>query len=142
MVFFTSDFNEAAGIPKDYKIYAKGMENFVNSFLKRQLFYSQIDIAKTIGNAYNSFSSLVNDKELGQNFKEQDLKNLSNNDGINYWKKFQDNTATFWELADMKLANLGSDKYQIKDGEISKRSALIAFFCKSPHCRRNNYFIR
>ncbi|MCW1332405.1 hypothetical protein OLP47_06780, partial [Campylobacter jejuni] len=28
--FFTSDFNEAAGIPKDYKIYAKGAENFVN----------------------------------------------------------------------------------------------------------------
>ncbi|WP_171000075.1 Cj0814 family flagellar-dependent secreted protein [Campylobacter taeniopygiae] len=130
--FFTSDFNEAAGIPKDYKIYAKGMENFANSFLKRQPFYSQIDIAKTIGNAYNSFSSLVNDKELGQNFKEQDLKNLSNNDGINYWKKFQDNTATFWELADMKLADLGSDKYQIKDGEISKGSALIAFFANHP----------
>ncbi|WP_337202035.1 Cj0814 family flagellar-dependent secreted protein [Campylobacter molothri] len=130
--FFTSDFNEAAGIPKDYKIYAKGIESFVNSFLKKQPFYSQIDIAKTIGNAYNSFSFLVNDRELGQNFKEQDLKNLSNNDGINYWKKFQDNTATFWELADIKLADLGSDKYQIKDGEISKGGALIAFFANHP----------
>ncbi|EAL5848684.1 hypothetical protein CYB93_08755, partial [Campylobacter coli] len=28
--FFTSDFNEAAGLPKDYKIYAKDIENFVN----------------------------------------------------------------------------------------------------------------
>ncbi|EHF7946652.1 hypothetical protein J3020_001771, partial [Campylobacter coli] len=28
--FFTSDFNEAAGLPKDYKIYAKSAESFVN----------------------------------------------------------------------------------------------------------------
>ncbi|MCH5336965.1 MAG: hypothetical protein J1D99_06070, partial [Campylobacter sp.] len=26
--YFTSDFNEAAGLPKDYKIYAKDAENF------------------------------------------------------------------------------------------------------------------
>lgn len=30
MAFFTSDFNEAAELPKDYKIYAKDIENFVN----------------------------------------------------------------------------------------------------------------
>ncbi|EOF4577579.1 Cj0814 family flagellar-dependent secreted protein [Campylobacter jejuni] len=72
--FFTSDFNEAAGLPKDYKIYADGLNNFVNNFIKRQPFYSQIDIAKTIGNAYNSFSSFVKDKGLGESFQEQDLK--------------------------------------------------------------------
>ncbi|MCR2107762.1 hypothetical protein CUPS4066_03410 [Campylobacter upsaliensis] len=65
--FFTSDFNEKAGIPKDYKIYADGLNNFVNNFIKRQPFYSQIDIAKTIGNAYNSFSSFENIADLGSN---------------------------------------------------------------------------
>ncbi|MCW1729242.1 hypothetical protein OLX76_02560 [Campylobacter jejuni] len=61
-------------MPKDYKIYADGLNNFVNNFIKRQPFYSQIDIAKTIGNAYNSFSSFVKDKGLGESFQEQDLK--------------------------------------------------------------------
>ncbi len=35
--FFTSDFNEAAGLPKDYKIYAKDIENFVNIQTKRSI---------------------------------------------------------------------------------------------------------
>nr|WP_251841242.1 hypothetical protein [Campylobacter jejuni] len=48
--FFTSDFNEKAGIPKDYKIYAKDIENFVNIQTKSLLSsYINIDIAKSIG---------------------------------------------------------------------------------------------
>lgn len=44
--FFTSDFNEAAGLPKDYKIYAKDIENFVNIQTKSLLSsYINIDIA-------------------------------------------------------------------------------------------------
>ncbi|EGS1401983.1 hypothetical protein LB689_001858, partial [Campylobacter coli] len=55
--FFTSDFNEAAGLPKDYKIYAKDIENFVNIQTKSLLSsYINIDIAKSIGNAYKVFS--------------------------------------------------------------------------------------
>ena len=30
--FFTVDFNEAAGLPKDFKIYAKDIENLLDSF--------------------------------------------------------------------------------------------------------------
>ncbi|TKX33028.1 Cj0814 family flagellar-dependent secreted protein, partial [Campylobacter aviculae] len=59
--FFTSDFNEAAGIPKDYKIYAKDMESFVN-FQENDNFlsmYHKIDIAKAIGNAYKVLSQLM-----------------------------------------------------------------------------------
>ncbi|ENB4268343.1 hypothetical protein ABHP52_001815 [Campylobacter jejuni] len=126
--FFTSDFNEAAGLPKDYKIYADGLNNFVNNFIKRQPFYSQIDIAKTIGNAYNSFSSFVKDKGLGESFQEQDLKNLSQKDGVNYWQELQSDNAFIWKLADENIADLGSNKYQIHDNKISKGSALIAFF--------------
>ncbi|TKX28575.1 Cj0814 family flagellar-dependent secreted protein, partial [Campylobacter aviculae] len=58
--FFTSDFNEAAGIPKDYKIYAKDMESFVN-FQENDILsmYHKIDIAKAIGNAYKVLSQLM-----------------------------------------------------------------------------------
>ncbi|ECL3485451.1 hypothetical protein FS042_07655 [Campylobacter coli] len=126
--FFTSDFNEKSGIPKDYKIYADGLNNFVNNFIKRQPFYSQIDIAKTIGDAYNSFSSFVKDKGLGESFQEQDLKNLSQKDGVNYWQELQSNNAFIWKLADKNIADLGSNKYQIHDNKISKGGALIAFF--------------
>ncbi|EHD2890035.1 Cj0814 family flagellar-dependent secreted protein [Campylobacter jejuni] len=126
--FFTSDFNEAAGLPKDYKIYADGLNNFVNNFIKRQPFYSQIDIAKTIGNAYNSFSSFVKDKGLGESFQEQDLKNLSQKDGVNYWQELQSDNAFIWKLTDENIADLGSNKYQIHDNKISKGGALIAFF--------------
>ncbi|EOB4243361.1 Cj0814 family flagellar-dependent secreted protein [Campylobacter jejuni] len=126
--FFTSDFNEAAGLPKDYKIYADGLNNFVNNFIKRQPFYSQIDIAKTIGSAYNSFSSFVKDKGLGESFQEQDLKNLSQKDGVNYWQELQSDNAFIWKLTDENIADLGSNKYQIHDNKISKGGALIAFF--------------
>ncbi len=126
--FFTSDFNEAAGLPKDYKIYADGLNNFVNNFIKRQPFYSQIDIAKTIGDAYNSFSSFVKDKGLGESFQEQDLKNLSQKDGVNYWQELQSDNAFIWKLTDKNIADLGSNKYQIHDNKISKGGALIAFF--------------
>ncbi|ECL9558438.1 hypothetical protein FT502_05800 [Campylobacter jejuni] len=126
--FFTSDFNEAAGLPKDYKIYADGLNNFVNNFIKRQPFYSQIDITKTIGNAYNSFSSFVKDKGLGESFQEQDLKNLSQKDGVNYWQELQSDNAFIWKLTDENIADLGSNKYQIHDNKISKGGALIAFF--------------
>ncbi|EAJ8645198.1 hypothetical protein BSJ65_07255 [Campylobacter coli] len=126
--FFTSDFNKAAGLPKDYKIYADGLNNFVNNFIKRQPFYSQIDIAKTIGDAYNCFSSFVKDKGLGESFQEQDLKNLSQKDGVNYWQELQSDNAFIWKLADKNIADLGSNKYQIHDNKISKGGALIAFF--------------
>lgn len=71
--FFTSDFNEAAGLPKDYKIYAKDIENFVNIQTKSLLSsYINIDIAKSIGNAYKVFSQLLNDE-----FKRRLSKNTT-----------------------------------------------------------------
>ncbi|TKX32476.1 Cj0814 family flagellar-dependent secreted protein [Campylobacter aviculae] len=77
--FFTSDFNEAAGIPKDYKIYAKDMESFVNNQTKGLLSsYVSIDIAKTIGNAYKVFSQLLDNELSNKNsFTKQDLSIIS-----------------------------------------------------------------
>ncbi|WP_072231870.1 Cj0814 family flagellar-dependent secreted protein [Campylobacter coli] len=73
--FFTSDFNEAAGLPKDYKIYAKDIENFVNIQTKSLLSsYINIDIVKSIGNAYKVFSQLLNDELNNKiNFTKEDL---------------------------------------------------------------------
>ncbi|EDA4595069.1 hypothetical protein F9I44_08120, partial [Campylobacter coli] len=73
--FFTSDFNEAAGLPKDYKIYAKDIENFVNIQTKSLLSsYINIDIAKSIGNAYKVFSQLLDDELNNKiNFAKEDL---------------------------------------------------------------------
>ena len=73
--FFTSDFNEAAGLPKDYKIYAKDIENFVNIQTKSLLSsYINIDVAKSIGNAYKVFSQLLNNELNNKiNFTKEDL---------------------------------------------------------------------
>ena len=73
--FFTSDFNEKAGISKEYRIYAKGAENFVNSFNKNSAYFTNIDLAKSLGNAYKVFTQLfenVDEKGFG---KEQ-IENL------------------------------------------------------------------
>ena len=52
--YFTSEFNEAAGIPKDYKIHSDTLKSLVNVNDKAIAFnkmFSKIDIAKTAGNA-------------------------------------------------------------------------------------------
>ena len=56
--FFTSDFNEAVGLDKDYKIYAKGVENLAQELATNKHF-SQIELTKTLGNVYKLFSQLV-----------------------------------------------------------------------------------
>ncbi|MBZ7936064.1 hypothetical protein H2279_05415, partial [Campylobacter sp. B0100352/1] len=72
--FFTSDFNEAAGIPKDYKIYAKGMENFVKDQINTVKAFTSLDIAKSIGRAYKVFSQLI-DEPKG-NFTTEDINKI------------------------------------------------------------------
>ena len=58
--FFTSDFNEAAGLPKDYKIYAKDIENLLDSFSSSDLkAFSSIDIAQSLKNIYNIFTQIA-----------------------------------------------------------------------------------
>ncbi|WP_212741623.1 Cj0814 family flagellar-dependent secreted protein, partial [Campylobacter estrildidarum] len=72
--FFTSDFNEAAGIPKDYKIYAKGMENFAKDQINTAKAFTSLDIAKSIGRAYKVFSQLI-DEPKG-NFTTEDINKI------------------------------------------------------------------
>ena len=73
--FFTSDFNEVSEIPKDYKIYAKGVENLVNYITKSEhKFFDDMDIAKTIGNAYKIFSQLID--EPSDKFTIEDIDKI------------------------------------------------------------------
>ena len=74
--FFTSDFNEAAGLPKDFKIYAKDTENLVNSYKNKDIFTS-IDIAKSMQNAYKVFYAL-NAELINKDFIiNEDLKSIA-----------------------------------------------------------------
>ncbi|EAK4240781.1 hypothetical protein BLN45_02400 [Campylobacter coli] len=76
--FFTSDFNKAAGLPKDYKIYAKDMQSFVEWETGDRYFYAthtSIDIAKTIGNAYKVLSQIM-PTTSNASLSEEELTNI------------------------------------------------------------------
>ncbi|XAK24585.1 hypothetical protein AAID94_03440 [Campylobacter coli] len=76
--FFTSDFNEAVGLPQDYKIYTKDVESFVKFQESGEQFlamYSKIDIAKTFKNAYKVFSQLA-PQTSNSSFSAEDLANI------------------------------------------------------------------
>ncbi|EAJ5193632.1 hypothetical protein RLQ69_000855 [Campylobacter jejuni] len=77
--YFTSDFNEAAGIPKDYKIHSNTMQSFLKTEANGTFqSYKNIDIAKTLGNAYKIVSQLLEKSpELSskQSFSKEDLAN-------------------------------------------------------------------
>ena len=76
--YFTSEFNEAAGIPKDYKIHSDTLKSLVNvntnsGILKAD--FKNIDIAKTVGNAYKILSQVVGEDVLNskESFNKEDL---------------------------------------------------------------------
>lgn len=78
--FFTSDFNEKAGLPKDFKIHYESMKNYAEYNTRgvdnvSQIF-SKIDIAKTAGNAYRSFIEHIPQKDFGQNYSREDIAKL------------------------------------------------------------------
>ncbi|EMX9858305.1 hypothetical protein AAH590_001625 [Campylobacter upsaliensis] len=56
--FFTSDFNEAAKIPKDYKIDATQIQTLVKNLSQNKNF-DTINFIKTLENTYKVFSSLM-----------------------------------------------------------------------------------
>ena len=80
--FFTTEFNEKAGIPSDYKIHSNTMQSLVKSQTTTQNFFyfanfQSVDIAKTIGNAYKIVSQLLEKSpELAhkESFSKEDLE--------------------------------------------------------------------
>ena len=76
--YYTSDFNEAADIPNDYKIHSSTMESFAkmktneNNFLR---IFRSVDIAKSVGNAYKILSQVVGEDILNSksSFSKDDI---------------------------------------------------------------------
>ncbi|RAX57984.1 hypothetical protein CCZ01_04010, partial [Helicobacter monodelphidis] len=134
--YFTSDFNEKAGIPKDFRIRAADMQKFVES-QKQSIFatHTGIDIAKTFGNAYKLFSQLVTDSpKYGENFSKEQINALP--------KAFEFDTKTFEvnQTFNTTLDKLLSQGFQVDKNHqigqtfvntpsdsLSKGDALLAF---------------
>lgn len=76
--YYTSDFNEAAGIPNDYKIHSSTMESFAkmktneNNLLR---IFRSVDIAKSVGNAYKILLQVVGEDILNSksSFSKDDI---------------------------------------------------------------------
>ena len=77
--FFTAEFNEKAGIPKDFKIHSSSMQQIVEQAMSYQPFntplHASIDIAASVGNAYKVFSQLTNDSAKST-FHTDEIQNL------------------------------------------------------------------
>ena len=152
--FFTSDFNEAVGLDKDYKIYAKGVENLAQELATNKHF-SQIELTKTLGNVYKLFSQLVPnaqtyDKEqisqipLGFDYDTKSLtitqkhssqnelsKGVSANDSplsrTQTAQSFRVNSlGKIDEIFEINSLNLGKNAY-LSDGKVSKGGLFMAF---------------
>lgn len=81
--YFTSDFNEAAGIPNDYKIHSSTMESLArieeNNIATRGCeVFKSIDIAQSIGNAYKILSQVVGEDILNSkdSFTKDEIANF------------------------------------------------------------------
>ena len=88
--YFTSEFNKAAGIPDDYKIHSDTIKSFVTVRTNKNTLYTafkEIDIAKTVGNAYKLLTQLVDENTLNskENFTTDEISKFTQ--GYEYDKK-------------------------------------------------------
>ena len=108
--FFTSDFNEAAGISKDYRIYAKGAENLVNYIAAHPNTHTSIDFAKSLGNVYKLFTQIAPNTN-GTSFSKEQLDALPV--GFEYDTKSFEVKKTYNYEEMQKLKDyVGTDKMQ------------------------------
>ncbi|TKX30924.1 hypothetical protein [Campylobacter estrildidarum] len=148
--FFTSDFNEAAGIPKDYKINAKLIANLNKTLTTTELIYkplyNYIDWAKELGNFYNE--KLQSLDRFGENFNKEkiesefhiSLKNDFEKSDVllgvfisNDWTKMKESQSTLFgktygfdesiSKKDMTEFYTFMQKYQLKDPNKIEKSS-------------------
>lgn len=81
--YFTAEFNKAANIPEDIKIHSSTMQSLVDFWANKNTssmikVFENIDIAKTVGNAYKILSQLIDKDTLDSkaNFTLDEIKNL------------------------------------------------------------------
>lgn len=112
--FFTSDLNEAAGIPKDIKIDAGLGVKYYLSSLPILGYYNNIDLVGSVKNFYQEFSKL----------SEQEKDNIANK--TKEIKYFLDN-GTQYSLYDTFLERFADSK-----GELNLSGKLEAFIRMNP----------
>ena len=81
--YFTSEFNKAANIPDDIKIHSSTMQSLTDFWANENTSsmiktFENIDIAKTVGNAYKILSQLIDKDTLDSkaSFTLDEIKNL------------------------------------------------------------------
>ena len=134
--YFTSDFNEAAGIPKDYKIHSSTMESLVKVSTSEKdpgRAFKSIDIAKTVGNAYKILSQVVGEDVLNSkdSFSLEEIANFPQ--GYEFNRQSMQTTKIYNSKKDYLDGELGFDYKNTTDTIIDK-----LFFSTSNIFNNNN----
>ncbi|MFC2491825.1 MAG: Cj0814 family flagellar-dependent secreted protein [Campylobacter curvus] len=118
--FMGADFNEAAGLPQDFKIHKKTLDEIVEfnekSFIqkrsKNSKVFANIDVADTIKQWYKIFDSVTGgiDKE---EFNEQDLAKLPK--GFGYSAGKLDENSVLSDKSTYKVTNVFRTQEQLED---------------------------
>ncbi|WP_299027212.1 Cj0814 family flagellar-dependent secreted protein [uncultured Campylobacter sp.] len=111
--YFTNEFNKAAGIPDDYKIHSDTIKSFVAVRANKDLSYiafREIDIAKTVGNAYKLLTQLVDENTLNskESFTTDEISKFPQ--GYEYDKKTLKITKKYGTVADYMSATFENGK--------------------------------
>ncbi|EED1946995.1 hypothetical protein G4U77_001397 [Campylobacter jejuni] len=136
--YMGSDFNKAAGLPKDFKIHKSTLDEIkkaaendpVASSIKEYLgvseYYTNIDMAETIKQYYNLFSnalgqSFPNDKT---SFSQADINSMPSGYGVSgtQWMDFNDpsnrmNITHLRDFSNSSITNIYQTPEQMKEAE-------------------------
>ena len=119
--YFTADFNKAAKIPEHIKIYSSTMESLYRASVETPKsvyfkIFSDIDVAKTIGNAYKVLSQLVDEETLQkESFSKDELVNLPQ--GYEYNRSTLEVSKIHQDIFEKVNADLSFD-YQNKNNQM------------------------
>ena len=119
--YFKKDFNEAAGIPEHIKIHSSTMESLYRASIETPKsvyfkIFSDIDVAKTIGNAYKVLSQLVDEETLQkESFSKDELVNLPQ--GYEYNRSTLEVSKIHQDIFEKVNADLSFD-YQNKNNQM------------------------
>ena len=119
--YFTEDFNKAAKIPEHIKIHSSTMESLYRASVETPKsvyfkIFSDIDVAKTIGNAYKVLSQLVDEETLQkESFSKDELVNLPQ--GYEYNRSTLEVSKIHQDIFEKVNADLSFD-YQNKNNQM------------------------
>ena len=131
--FFTSDFNEAAGLPKDFKINTNDIKDLLNSIQfgssAKDVFFTEINLEKSLNNAYKVFSQLIQSQK--DFFSKDDLAKIPkyfryDTNTFKVDKIYKDETEFLSQENELFKVNAKLDLKTDKD-YLSKGEALMSF---------------